>query len=147
MWAVGCILYELIARRRAFASDWAVGQYGTSGTVYHVNIGLEIIPDPQKHKFISNTIQKLLDCSPKRRPRAADVYQQFDTWAANEDDPSSLPRASLSIPAAASNWSGTTLESLGVYYDRHAIASFVFGSSVPSRLKSSNYIPNTTFQY
>src|SRR6266516_2085287 len=30
MWAVGCILYELVLRRRAFASDWDVMQHAMS---------------------------------------------------------------------------------------------------------------------
>src|SRR5271170_964249 len=32
IWALGCIVYELITRERAFSGDWAVSEYALSGT-------------------------------------------------------------------------------------------------------------------
>jgi serine/threonine protein kinase len=60
MWAVGCILYELVLRRKAFPSDWGVFQYKACGKEFDVTIGLEIIPEERKREFIVKITKELL---------------------------------------------------------------------------------------
>ena len=45
IWAVGCILYELVFRRKAFPNDYKVGQHADSGKEFDVIIGPDIIPE------------------------------------------------------------------------------------------------------
>ena len=97
MWAVGCILYELVLRRRAFADDWEVHQYTHSGKDYDVVIGPESIPDERKCEFIVKIIKELLHVDPTRRPRADALYERFISWGSDDVAKAILPADSLAV--------------------------------------------------
>jgi ankyrin repeat protein len=90
LWAVGCILYELVLGQKAFTDDWQVLQHAASGEEFDVNIGHEIIPDNRKCEFITKIIRELLDCDPTRRPRADGLYERFISWG-SDDAPKKTP--------------------------------------------------------
>jgi Protein kinase domain/Ankyrin repeats (3 copies)/Ankyrin repeats (many copies) len=90
LWAVGCILYELVLGQKAFTDDWQVLQHAASGKEFDVNIGHEIIPDNRKREFITKIIRELLDCDPTRRPRADGLYERFISWG-SDDAPKKTP--------------------------------------------------------
>jgi serine/threonine protein kinase len=97
MWAVGCILYELVLRRRAFADDWEVHQYTHSGKDYDVVIGPESIPDERKCEFIVKIIKELLHVDPTRRPRADALYERFISWGSDDVAKAILPADPLAV--------------------------------------------------
>src|SRR5690348_11735445 len=61
MWAIGCILYELVLERRAFANDLIVAQYEASRKGFDFSIESEILPNVRKRDFILKTVKELLD--------------------------------------------------------------------------------------
>lgn len=83
VWAVGCILYELVLCRRAFADDWEVLEHANSGTDCEVIIGAESVPDERKREFILKIIKELLNMDPTRRPRAETLYERFISWGSD----------------------------------------------------------------
>jgi serine/threonine protein kinase len=83
MWAVGCILYELVLRRRLFRDDWEVQQYASLGGEREISVGADSIPDERKREFILKVIKELLNVDPMRRPRAKDLYERFISWGSD----------------------------------------------------------------
>jgi serine/threonine protein kinase len=96
MWAVGCILYELVLRRRAFADDWEVLQHAKSGKDYEVIIGPTSVADERRRAFLAKIIKELLNSDPSGRPNAQTLYERFISWG-SDDVPKKL--ASKSLPS------------------------------------------------
>src|SRR5213075_997224 len=84
MWAVGCILYELVLRRRAFAGDWDVMQHAMSENDFEFILESEIVPDEGKREFILRIVKELLDINPSRRPKASALYERFINWGSDQ---------------------------------------------------------------
>jgi serine/threonine protein kinase len=53
MWGVGCILYELVFRRKAFGHDFEILQHAKSAKHYDFVIEHETVPDDRRRGFIS----------------------------------------------------------------------------------------------
>jgi serine/threonine protein kinase len=91
IWAIGCILYELVLRQKAFEDDWEVLQCATSGKDIDIVIEPDTVPDDRRRQFISNIIKELLSVDPSRRPRADILYERFISWgsdiSASQADP------------------------------------------------------------
>ena len=83
LWAIGCILYELVLRRRVFEDDWEILQYATSGKHFEIIIEPETVPDNGRREFISNIIRELLSIGPTQRPRADVLYKRFISWGSD----------------------------------------------------------------
>jgi serine/threonine protein kinase len=77
IWAMGCILYEIIFRKKAFSNDFAVLSYahGLPG------LGDLQIPDPPNLPFdwlsIETILRQTLAVDPKARPSAQQLVQRF----------------------------------------------------------------------
>ena len=86
IWAIGCILYELIFKTKAFSEDWAVLRYSEScrstGTLLVLPFENDTIPDEARKTFLSNIILDMLDIDDTRRPGAWNLYEKFITWGA-----------------------------------------------------------------
>jgi serine/threonine protein kinase len=86
IWAIGCILYELIFKTKAFSEDWAVLRYSEScrstGKLLVLPFENETIPDEARKTFLSNIILDMLDIDDTRRPGARNLYEKFITWGA-----------------------------------------------------------------
>jgi len=84
MWAIGCILHELVFKRKPFTSDWDMLKYvmavegGKSVNV--IEVKSELVPDERKRLFISQKITELLSIDPNRRPGAELLYETFTSW-------------------------------------------------------------------
>lgn len=83
MWDVGCILYELVVRRRAFRDDWVVYDYAKSGTDFDTTLVGECVPEDQRRAFVCKVIKELLDVNPSKRPKARELYERFISWGAD----------------------------------------------------------------
>jgi molecular chaperone DnaK (HSP70) len=104
MWAVGCILYELLLRQKAFREDWIVVQYANSGKDYDAIIGPEVVPDEIKRGFLLKILKELLAIEPTRRPKANDLYERLISWR---------PRSPLSSKFVIAIEFGTTYTGVG----------------------------------
>jgi serine/threonine protein kinase len=82
IWAIGCILYEIIFKKQAFSGDGPVLQYSFSynstGTLMTLPFENNTIPNATK-SFISKVILNTLDIEPTRRPGADQLHQKFNS--------------------------------------------------------------------
>jgi serine/threonine protein kinase len=83
MWAVGCILYELVFRRQIFRDDWHVLQWASPGGEHEIVVEADSVPDERKRKFISKVIKELLQVDPTRRTSAKELYERFISWGSD----------------------------------------------------------------
>lgn len=95
IWAIGCILYEVVLGRKAFRSDDAVNvyarQFAFSGVTLDIAIDSETFPDESRKSFISRVILEMLEVDANKRPRAEELYTKFACWGV---DPSQRMSAS-----------------------------------------------------
>ena len=94
VWAIGCILYEVIFRQKLFSADFAVLQYSL-GQDLPLPSMLDTVPDSASSAFISTLIYEMLDIDPNKRPRAEVINKRFvsfrvDTWSPSRSTISSL---------------------------------------------------------
>lgn len=94
IWAMGCILYELISGQKAFSSDHAVMEWSFSKT--EKKLPLENI-DEVSGKTISHLIGETLRKDPKLRPSAKYFYQTLGSFfglpiAAHSEEKSNIDR-------------------------------------------------------
>jgi hypothetical protein len=78
IWAIGCVLYEVIFRKRRFANDYSVVEYTSRpfNTDLHA-LPTEFIYDPGAQALLSNIIKDMLSVDPLDRPTAAQLYGIF----------------------------------------------------------------------
>jgi serine/threonine protein kinase len=79
IWAVGCILYEMVFRRKAFASDFAVIRFAEKNERIQIPDENPIL-DAGKREFVSKIIFETLSVDPSARPNAGSLYQRFISW-------------------------------------------------------------------
>jgi serine/threonine protein kinase len=85
IWAIGCILYELVLGKKAFSTDHAVYVYtrqftSSGGTLDKVLLDFETLPDDSRKSFLSSVIHEMLEVDAKNRPRAEELYTKFTCW-------------------------------------------------------------------
>ena len=79
MWALGCILYELVFEKKAFTGDWEVFEYRATLSDFSKFPFPELLPSwLQTH--ISNAVKELLHIEWERRPRSSDVHTLFSSY-------------------------------------------------------------------
>jgi|SRR5277367_3205256 len=80
IWALGCILYELVFETKAFQSDWDV-QYSKCNDSLRERLRLltetERNPDMTAKSFASKIMCEMLDIDPSKRPSAEQVHRIF----------------------------------------------------------------------
>lgn len=92
IWGLGCILYELAAREKAFAGDWDIFIYRTTMEAIRVPVGESIELQAKPH--LTNLIQEMLLVDADKRPTAQDLHAIFDILAGSksiENDMAYLP--------------------------------------------------------
>ena len=88
IWALGCIFYELCAKRKAFSSDWEVRTlWITPGQGLQLSRGL--LPEDYPPSLYE-CIERLLVVNPRKRPSAATALSDF-LKLRNASDPLSSP--------------------------------------------------------
>jgi tetratricopeptide (TPR) repeat protein len=73
IWALGCILYELVMAKRAFENDWEIGMYPSRGAIVVNQSGYPEQFQNEASKFIAS----MLHVNPRNRPAAAQLVSTF----------------------------------------------------------------------
>ena len=78
IWGLGCILYELVTKEKAFASDWRVHQYADSSREFFMfsKEGLRTIKSSSTKDFRA-LIREMLRTDFKKRPSAQTLVKSF----------------------------------------------------------------------
>jgi len=77
IWALGCVLYELVCRKTAFKDDWEVTEYARQNT--KINVPMRPFVDANARKPVLNLIHEMLRLRPNSRPSATDLCSLFDS--------------------------------------------------------------------
>jgi serine/threonine protein kinase len=78
LWAIGCILYDLVFWRKPFDSDYAARRYAESGKEFEVPLEPNSkISERKQTEFITRIIRELLKADGSERPSARSLYEQF----------------------------------------------------------------------
>jgi serine/threonine protein kinase len=81
IWAMGCILYELLFEKKTFAGDWDVNAYRTSKSL--LPIPLLTVEEESKvlQSHLSGIIRELLNKNWTKRPRSTDTSMAFRAYS------------------------------------------------------------------
>ena len=90
IWAVGCILYELVTGKRLFDNDWKVREYYTSRLPLKSPLALTGLPETYPG-HLRSMISELLSREASLRPRASELRQLYTSY--NTILQPSVPRA------------------------------------------------------
>lgn len=105
IWAIGCILYELIFKTKAFPGDGAVLLYAhenmSSGHTLPLPFKPDTVPDKAREAFLSKIILRMLNIDANSRPAAQQLYKRFISWGRDESPVSAT--ASQKSTIATSN--------------------------------------------
>jgi Protein kinase domain/Ankyrin repeats (3 copies)/Ankyrin repeat len=77
VWALGCILYELAAGKRAFSNEFHTLQYKASKVLPEITLD-DSCSDEDKEN-IQSLLTRMLDLDANRRPSATDLMEQVST--------------------------------------------------------------------
>jgi serine/threonine protein kinase len=81
IWAVGCILYELVLRKKAFLWDIDVQQYSKNPDPRQLLSPLESEKLPQRSlEDIQKTLRETLEVESARRPSATELLKRFQLF-------------------------------------------------------------------
>jgi serine/threonine protein kinase len=88
IWGLGCILYELCVKKKAFGEDWNVQQY-----VRHPSLPFSSHLPNEWHSVVRACIQKLLQVEWQQRPRASVARYDFicHRQTCHSDDSNMIP--------------------------------------------------------
>lgn len=75
IWALGCILHELVTWERPFSSDGQVVKYAESKLPLDIKLSQDF--SERSRASISSTIRDMLQIEPSSRPSALQLYDQF----------------------------------------------------------------------
>src|SRR5271170_4973347 len=82
IWAVGCILYEVVTLQKAFSTDNAVYEYAvqqaSNGEMVKLPLDLGIYQDEWFEKVIGDLIRAMLQVDSSMRPSAADLMLRLE---------------------------------------------------------------------
>lgn len=76
IWALGCILFELSVKKKAFSSDWDIHEHATRKHKLFIVLP-ESIESPAR-KFLKNLIHEMLKINSKQRPTASELHRSFN---------------------------------------------------------------------
>ena len=112
IWAIGCVLFELVFGAKAFLNDFAVSRYADSGQDFPVPPIPDDVSDESKRQFLTGVIRELLQIDGSRRPSARSLFDRFVTWELRESAGEDIDLAAVTTSTEAS--SDTSLPDLGV---------------------------------
>ena len=84
IWAIGCILVEVLFQQKAFPSDFAVFQCATSRESFQIPPDNTFPENLKEH--IASLIRETLNINPSNRPAAKDLLIRFQAVFGNEND-------------------------------------------------------------
>ena len=82
IWAMGCILYEIVTEEKAFTNNWTLIHYALSDPESREKVCIppEILLDEQWKDRLSGTLDIMLDMEPSNRPTASELFQIFSEF-------------------------------------------------------------------
>jgi serine/threonine protein kinase len=80
IWSMGCILYELVVGKKAFATDHAVFSYRQNASMINVPLESRAFDTDSKER-ITQSICSMLQITPTHRPSAAILVQRFGQYS------------------------------------------------------------------
>jgi len=83
IWALGCILHELVLRRKAFPTESTVRRHADSGEEFDIILG-ETFNQETKTR-ISETVRSMLQINPLERPSASTLFEKFQRFCQCDD--------------------------------------------------------------
>jgi serine/threonine protein kinase len=82
IWAIGCILYEVVTLQKAFSTDNAVYEYSVqqavNGEKARLPLDLGVYQDEWFEKMIGDLLQTMLQIDSSMRPSAADLMLRLE---------------------------------------------------------------------
>ena len=82
IWAMGCILFEVVFRKKAFDNDTAVYDYSLQnrffGEMIDIPYDAGIFPGETFHHSIQNLIHGMLEVEFQKRPSANELLRAFE---------------------------------------------------------------------
>ena len=100
IWAMGCILFELLTGKKAFPDDAAVANYAAGGEQPTTNVVYKTALSKIAAETFSSIIDELLSTDPIERPSSHRMAKQFEHYRqllkSNEPAP---PIASVEMPS------------------------------------------------
>jgi serine/threonine protein kinase len=75
IWALGCILYELVVGKKLFPSDYDTREYAVAKKMLQISLPSSI--DEDVGSSLSNLIREMLRITPKDRPSAEELNKLF----------------------------------------------------------------------
>jgi serine/threonine protein kinase len=89
IWALGCILYELVNRKKLFADDYRVYSYSMEYLYFKQALEIHIecnhvLIDQSTKSFLSDIIHEMLQIDTSRRPTAKELYEVFHALLCSE---------------------------------------------------------------
>jgi serine/threonine protein kinase len=83
IWAIGCILFEVLYRRKAFQTDFHVMRRASRDDDLSFPLSKKIGLTGADDNIVQQLISEMLDNDPSRRPRAQDLPARFRSALAN----------------------------------------------------------------
>ena len=113
LYALGCILYELVSGAPPFGRGGSM----TDLMAAHINAPVPPLPFAAIDHQVSRLIQRLLAKSPADRPRTAtEVVFEIDRYLAATPAPQPGPRHTFKLAVATATGLALTLASIGAWY-------------------------------
>lgn len=94
IWALGCILYELVSRKKLFVDDYRVYSYSMEYIYFKQALEIhiecdDVVIDPGTKSFLSDIIHEMLQIDAPRRPTAKQLCDVFHAILYLENESSS----------------------------------------------------------
>ena len=103
IWALGCILYEMCMRKKAFMGDWEISDWVTGSANPDITIPsyegpdcrscarcshlyAELLVKPNDLEDINGTLTALLSINASERPLASDLKTTWEVWERHESE-------------------------------------------------------------
>lgn len=81
IWGLGCILYEITVKKKAFSNDWSVREYAVSKS--KIIVPLDDTVESEIRIPLTNLIHEMLRVNPRARPSAQDLKVLFTMFVEN----------------------------------------------------------------
>jgi len=75
IWALGCILFELAIKKRAFIADWHVSQHAQQGLKLSIELPDSI--ELANRTLLTNIVREMLRINSNKRPCASELRESF----------------------------------------------------------------------
>jgi serine/threonine protein kinase len=82
IWAMGCILYEIVTEKKAFTNNWTLMHYTLSDPESRAKVSIppDILLDEQWKDRLSGTLDIMLEMKPSNRPTASELFHTFSDF-------------------------------------------------------------------